>query len=134
MGRIYVAALLAQLAPLGSTLQSFSIRLCSEPPRAVQSCRGPWRELEPALAPFSALRRLHIYAVHLLEDEELRTVGAALPSLRELGTWCAGDEKRGAVDPAARLARLQELIPSLEAAPISKIKENAYRDPDDVDY
>eukprot|EP00741_Cyanophora_paradoxa_P007957 tig00000133_g7697.t1 len=78
---------------------------------------GHWRELKPALAPFSALRRLHIYAVHLLEAEELRTVGAALPALRELGTWCKGDEKRGAVDPAARLSPLQELIPSLEAVP-----------------
>eukprot|EP00741_Cyanophora_paradoxa_P021600 tig00021366_g20849.t1 len=131
MNRFYVAALLVQLAPLGPTLHSLSLRLCPCLPSAFAD-DSRWDELGAALAPFSALRRLHIYAVPRLGDEELRAVGAALPSLRELGTWCEGDTHRvdvGTRTPAQlqeerdqkarhRLERLREFIPSLESAPL----------------
>eukprot|EP00741_Cyanophora_paradoxa_P025053 tig00000339_g24184.t1 len=131
MNRLYVAALLAQLEPLGPTLRSLSLHLCRPRPPA-DGCGGDWEELGPALAPFTALRCLHLYAVPDLGDAELRALGAALPALRELGAWCRGDP-RGRVEGhrrrregRCRLARLREVIPTLEAAPL-----DAYADVDE---
>eukprot|EP00741_Cyanophora_paradoxa_P013427 tig00020685_g12965.t1 len=129
MNRFYVAALLVHLAPLGATLRSLSLRLCPRPPPqaalAFAEAEGPrrseWTELGPALAPFSALRSLALFAVPRLTKAELRAVGAALPDLRELGTWCEGDPTRVRHlrrEERRRLRRLRKSIPSLEAAPL----------------